>query len=78
MSLFRLMGQDLALDLGRASTQIYARGRGIVLNEPSLVLRDRGNGRPLRFGADAARRGHGVPARWRSCPSTGDGRPRGG
>jgi rod shape-determining protein MreB len=54
------MGQDLALDLGRASTQIYARGRGIVLNEPSLVLRNRESGRALRFGSDAARRDDGV------------------
>ena len=28
---------DLAIDLGTANTCVYARGRGIVLNEPSIV-----------------------------------------
>ncbi|MGE8611672.1 rod shape-determining protein [Achromobacter veterisilvae] len=36
---------DLAIDLGTANTLIYARGRGVVLNEPSVVaLRDDGSG----------------------------------
>jgi len=29
--------QDLAIDLGTANTLIYMRGKGIVLNEPSVV-----------------------------------------
>ena len=28
---------DLAIDLGTANTLIYARGKGIVLDEPSVV-----------------------------------------
>ena len=28
---------DLSIDLGTANTLIYVRGRGIVLNEPSVV-----------------------------------------
>ena len=31
------LGRDLAIDLGTANTLIYARGEGIVLNEPSVV-----------------------------------------
>src|SRR5277367_4768775 len=28
---------DIAIDLGTANTLVYARGRGIILNEPSVV-----------------------------------------
>src|SRR5271169_5901117 len=33
----REMSRDLAIDLGTANTLVYARGRGIILNEPSVV-----------------------------------------
>jgi rod shape-determining protein MreB len=32
-----LIGRDMAVDLGTANTLVYVRGRGIVLNEPSVV-----------------------------------------
>ncbi len=35
--LFSLFSSDLAIDLGTANTLVYARGRGIVVNEPSIV-----------------------------------------
>jgi rod shape-determining protein MreB and related proteins len=35
-----VLGRDLAVDLGTASTQVYVRGRGVVLDEPSLVALD--------------------------------------
>jgi rod shape-determining protein MreB len=31
------MGKDLAIDLGTANTLVYARNRGIVLNEPTVI-----------------------------------------
>ncbi|MBI5251100.1 MAG: rod shape-determining protein, partial [Desulfomonile tiedjei] len=31
------VSKDLAIDLGTANTLVYSRGRGIVLNEPSVV-----------------------------------------
>ena len=34
-SLFSLFSSDLAIDLGTANTCVYARGKGIVVNEPS-------------------------------------------
>ena len=42
------LGRDLAIDLGTANTLIYARGQGIVLNEPSVVAIDITDGRPSR------------------------------
>ena len=34
---FGMFSNDFSIDLGKANTIIYARGRGIVLNEPSVV-----------------------------------------
>ncbi|MGH9056767.1 MAG: rod shape-determining protein, partial [Acidimicrobiales bacterium] len=31
------MARDLAIDLGTANTLVYSRGRGIVLNEPTVI-----------------------------------------
>ena len=39
------LGRDLAIDLGTANTLIYARGQGIVLNEPSVVALNVNDGR---------------------------------
>ena len=36
-SLFGSVTKDIAIDLGTANTLIYMKGRGIVLNEPSVV-----------------------------------------
>src|SRR3954452_359192 len=36
-SLFSLFSSDLAIDLGTANTLVYAKGRGIVVNETSIV-----------------------------------------
>lgn len=46
------VGQDMAMDLGTANTLIYIRGKGIVLNEPSVVAVDE-QGRPVAVGKDA-------------------------
>jgi rod shape-determining protein MreB and related proteins len=34
---FSSLNMDVAIDLGTANTRIYVRGRGVVLNEPSIV-----------------------------------------
>src|SRR5678816_2086072 len=36
-SLFGAISNDIAIDLGTANTLIYMKGKGIVLNEPSVV-----------------------------------------
>lgn len=50
-----MMGRDMAVDLGTANTLIYIRGRGIVLNEPSVVAINVKDGRPLAVGIEAKR-----------------------
>ncbi len=45
----------MAVDLGTANTLVYVRGRGIVLNEPSVVAVNVKDGRPLAVGIEAKR-----------------------
>jgi len=49
------LGRDMAVDLGTANTLVYVRGRGIVLNEPSVVAVNIKDGRPLAVGVEAKR-----------------------
>jgi rod shape-determining protein MreB len=43
-SLSGIFSHDLAIDLGTANTLVYMKGKGIVLNEPSVVAMKNGNG----------------------------------
>jgi len=47
------MARDLAIDLGTANTLVYARGEGIVLNEPSVIALNSRNRDVLAMGRDA-------------------------
>ncbi|GAA2085606.1 rod shape-determining protein [Kitasatospora saccharophila] len=47
------LGRDLAIDLGTANTLVYVRGKGIVLNEPSVVAVNTNTGGILAVGAEA-------------------------
>ncbi len=44
---------DLGIDLGTANILIYLPGRGIVLNEPSMIARDRATGEVVSVGQEA-------------------------
>jgi len=48
-----LLGRDMAVDLGTANTLVYVRGRGVVLNEPSVVAIDTRTGGILAVGTQA-------------------------
>ena len=50
-----LIGRDMAVDLGTANTLVYVRGRGIVLNEPSVVAVNTNTQGIVAVGADAKR-----------------------
>ncbi len=51
-SVFSFFSSDLAIDLGTANTLVYAKGRGIVVNEPSIVALDK-NKKVLAVGREA-------------------------
>lgn len=50
-----LLFNDVAIDLGTASTLVYVKGRGIVLNEPSVVAIDKDSGKTIAAGHEAKR-----------------------
>ena len=54
-NLFGIMSADMAIDLGTANTLVYVKGRGIVLNEPSVVaiINQRGKKQVLAVGDEA-------------------------
>ena len=52
-SLFSVFSSDLAIDLGTANTLVYARGRGVVVNEPSIVALNKNSGEICAVGKDA-------------------------
>ena len=50
-----LIGRDMAVDLGTANTLVYVRGKGLVLDEPSVVALDTATGEILAVGHEAKR-----------------------
>jgi rod shape-determining protein MreB len=52
-SLLSLFSSDLAIDLGTANTLVYVRGKGIVVNEPSIVAINKTRGEVVAVGREA-------------------------
>ena len=53
MKLFNFGSKDIGIDLGTANILVTVRGRGIVLNEPSVVAIDRKTQRIIATGNEA-------------------------
>ena len=53
MNLFSLKGKDIGIDLGTANTLVMLKGKGVVLNEPSVVAIDRQTNEILATGHEA-------------------------
>ena len=47
--------KDIGIDLGTANTLVYVKGRGIVINEPSVVAVNKKTGQVLAIGREAKR-----------------------
>jgi rod shape-determining protein MreB and related proteins len=67
------LGRDMAVDLGTANTLVYVRGRGIVLNEPSVVAVNTTTSAILAVGAEAKRMIGRTPAHIRAIRPLRDG-----
>ena len=52
-SVFSYFSNDLAIDLGTANTLVYARGRGIVVDEPSIVAINKQTNKVVKVGREA-------------------------
>ena len=53
MNLFSIKGKDIGIDLGTANTLVMLKGKGIVLNEPSVVAVDKKTKEILATGHEA-------------------------
>lgn len=51
----KLFSNDIGIDLGTANTLVYVPGRGIVINEPSVVAINQKTGQVVAVGAEAKR-----------------------
>lgn len=51
--LYAMFSNDIGIDLGTANTLVYVRGRGIVMNEPSVVAVNQKTGRVVAIGHQA-------------------------
>jgi rod shape-determining protein MreB len=50
---YRLFSNDIGIDLGTANTLVYLRGRGVVINEPSIVAVNQKTGQVVAVGKQA-------------------------
>ncbi|AFY61353.1 MULTISPECIES: rod shape-determining protein [Cyanophyceae] len=55
MGVFNRLSRDIGIDLGTANTLVYVSGRGVVLEEPSVVAIDQITQQPLAVGTEAKR-----------------------
>ncbi len=55
MNFFSIFSKDIGVDLGTVNTLIYVQGKGIILNEPSVVALDKNNNHIISVGTEAKR-----------------------
>ena len=60
--LFGYFSKDIGIDLGTANTLVYVRGRGVVINEPSVVAINQKTGQVLEIGEEARKMVGRTPA----------------
>jgi rod shape-determining protein MreB len=51
--IFGYLSHDIGIDLGTANTLVYVKGKGIIINEPSVVAINKKTGRVLAIGKEA-------------------------
>ncbi len=60
--IFGSFSKDIGIDLGTANTLVYVRGKGIVINEPSIVAVNQKTNRVLAIGNEARKMAGRTPA----------------
>lgn len=68
------LAKDIGIDLGTASVLVYIKGKGVVLNEPSVVAIDKNTGKLLKVGAEAQAMLGRTPGQHRCHPPPARGR----
>jgi len=60
--ILKIFSEDIAIDLGTANSEVYVRGRGIVIQEPSVVAINQKTGQILAIGLEAKKMVGRTPA----------------
>jgi len=60
--ILHFFSEDIAIDLGTANSEVYVRGRGIVIQEPSVVAINQKTGQVLAIGLEAKKMVGRTPA----------------
>jgi rod shape-determining protein MreB len=60
--IYKFLSEDIAIDLGTANSEVYVRGRGIVIQEPSVVAINQKTGQILAVGIEAKKMVGRTPA----------------
>ena len=60
--ILRIFSEDIAIDLGTANSEVYVRGRGIIIQEPSVVAVNQKTGQILAIGDEAKKMVGRTPA----------------
>src|SRR5215813_10226594 len=71
--LLSLFSEDLAIDMGTVNTRVYAKNRGIVVNEPSAIAFDESTGDVQAVGREAKEMLGRTPGRIRVIKPLKDG-----
>src|SRR3989344_1875454 len=67
------ISNDIGIDLGTANTLVYVKGRGIVINEPSIVAMNMKTGQGVAVGAQAKEMMGRTPAHIQALQPVADG-----
>ncbi len=73
MGVFERFSNDIGIDLGTCNTLIYVRGKGIVVDEPSVVAVEKGTKRVVAVGAEAKRMLYKTPGNISAIRPMSDG-----
>ena len=68
-SFLGLFSHDVGIDLGTANTLVMVKGRGIVIDEPSVVAIDRISKKVLAIGAGSQAHGGAHAGQYHRCPA---------
>lgn len=71
--LYSLLSNDIGIDLGTANTLVYLKGRGVVVNEPSVVAVNQKTGQVVAIGSEAREMLGRTPAHIRAVRPLVDG-----
>src|SRR4030066_1967080 len=59
---WKFFSEDIAIDLGTANSEVYVRGQGIIIQEPSVVAVNQKTGQILAIGDEAKKMVGRTPA----------------